>query len=191
MKKEFAMIKALPTPIQNMLSTGLIFMYTANVQGTMADLIIAKKYPDLKRKFVATPKIVPKDYLKKRCKYWEKQFGSVKNEFVEIFSEELSPEDVGRITKIHHLRNMIAHAHVSHGRDYMMYRPHGGEKLEQKLIEDLGIQLSDEAAEPMLLKIELWKEDEFQAVSNLISSITEDTFVRLANNLGVPIGQIS
>src|SRR5690606_24513790 len=70
MKKEFAMIKALPTPIQNMLSTGLIFMYTANVQGTMADLIIAKKYPDLKRKFVATPKIVPKDYLKKRCKYW-------------------------------------------------------------------------------------------------------------------------
>ncbi|EKO5192483.1 hypothetical protein P0J08_004401 [Vibrio vulnificus] len=73
----------------------------------------------------------------------------------------------------------------------MMYRPHGGEKLEQKLIEDLGIQLSDKAAEPMLLKIEFWKEEEYQAVSNLISSITEDTFVRLANNLGIPIEQIS
>lgn len=85
------MIKALPTPIQNMLSTGLIFMFTANVQGTMTDLIIAKKYPDLKKQFVATPKIVPKDYLEKRVEYWEKQFGSVKNEFVEIFFEELSP----------------------------------------------------------------------------------------------------
>ncbi|EKO3793784.1 hypothetical protein HAR83_003231 [Vibrio metschnikovii] len=185
------MIKEFPKPIQNMLWTGLIFMFTAKVQGTMTDLIISKKNPDLKKKFVATPKIVPRDYLKKRVEYWEKQFGSVKNEFVEIFSEELSSEEVRRITKIHHLRNMIAHAHVSDGRDYMMYRPHGGEKLEQKLIEDLGIQLSDEAAEPMLLKIEFWKEEEFQVVSNLISSITEDTFVRLANNLGIPIGQIS
>lgn len=184
------MIKALPTPLQNMLSTGLIFMYTANIQGTMTDLIIAKKHPDLKEKFVATPKKIPSDYLAKRVEYWEKQFGSVKKEFIEIFSEELSPEEVGKISEIYHLRNMIAHAHVSQGRDYMLYRPHGGEKHEQKLIKDLGIQFSGDAAEPMLLKIELWKDDRFQAMSNLISNIAEKTFVRLAGNLGVPIGQI-
>ena len=85
---------------------------------------------------------------------------------------------------------MIAHAHVSQGRDYMLYRPQGGKKREQQLIEDLKIQPSEEAADPMLLKIELWKDDRFQAMSNLISSVTEDTFVRLASNLGIPIGQI-
>ncbi|EKO5192591.1 hypothetical protein P0J08_004521, partial [Vibrio vulnificus] len=104
------MSKEFPKPIQNMLWTGFIFMLTAKVQGTMTDLIISKKYPDLKKKFVETPEIVPRDYLKKRVEYWEKQFGSVKNEFVEIFSEELTCEEVRRITKIHHLRNMIAHA---------------------------------------------------------------------------------
>lgn len=85
---------------------------------------------------------------------------------------------------------MIAHGHVSIGRDYMLYRPFGGERREQKLIEDLKLKPIDDQSDPMIFKIELWRDDRFQNASNLIERIEQVTFKKVAESIGVPHGRI-
>ena len=121
-----------------------------------------------------------------RVAYWEKQFGPIKNEFKIEFSDQLTDGEQRDLEEIYHLRNMIAHAHVSVGRDYMLYRPFGGSRREQKLISDLNLQPIDDQSDPMVLKIELWRKDKFTNASNLIERFEQVTLKKIADSLGVP-----
>jgi len=177
-------------PKENMVNAGIVFMFTAWLQGQMSDLIIFKKNPNLIPEFIENPKRVPSEFHKLRVTYWEKQFGPVKNKFKEVFSDQLSDTENRDIEEIYHLRNMIAHAHVSVGRDYMLYRPYGGSQREQKLISDLDLQPIDDQSDPMVLKIELWRKDKFANASNLIERFDQVTLKKIADNLGVPHGRI-
>lgn len=177
-------------PEQNMLNAGIVFMFTAWLQSQMSDLIIFKKNPTLIDDFVANPERVPNDFHKIRVTYWEKLFGVVKNEFQEVFSDQLTDDEKQSVEEIYHLRNMIAHAHVSVGRDYILYRPSGGAAREQKLISDLKLQPIYNQADPMVLNIELWRNDEFTMASRLIESFDQVTIKKIADNLGVPHGRI-
>lgn len=177
-------------PEQNMVNAGIVFMFTAWLQCQMSDLIILKKNPTLIPAFVANPEKVPNDFHKIRVTYWEKYFGTVKNEFQEVFSDLLTDSEKQSVEGIYHLRNMIAHAHVSVGRDFMLYRPSGGAKREQKLIADLNIQPIDDQADPLVLKIEMWRNDEFTNASSLIEHFDQVTLKKIADNLGVPHGRI-
>jgi len=85
---------------------------------------------------------------------------------------------------------MIAHAHVSVGRDYMLYRPFGGERREQKLIDDLQLQPIDDQSDPMVLKIELWREDRFKHANDLIERLEQVTLKKVADSIGVPHSRI-
>ncbi|ONF44574.1 hypothetical protein BTO32_06240 [Marinobacter lutaoensis] len=177
-------------PEKNMVNAGIVFMFTAWLQGQMSDLVIFKNNPGLLPEFIANPSRVPNEFHQIRVTYWEKQFGPVKNEFKEAFSDILTDDEKKDIEELYHLRNMIAHAHVSIGRDYMLYRPFGGERREQKLIDDLQLTPIDDQSDPMILKIELWRDDRFQNASDLIERIEQVTFKKVAESIGVPHSRI-
>lgn len=177
-------------PDENMVNAGIVFMFTAWLQGQMSDLIIFKNNPRLIPDFVANPERVPSQFHQIRVAYWEKQFGPVKNEFKEVFSDLLTDDEKRDVEEIYHLRNMIAHAHVSVGRDYMLYRPYGGARREQRLIDDLNLQPIDDQSDPMILKIELWRKDRFANASALIERVEQTTLKKIADSLGVPHGRI-
>jgi hypothetical protein len=177
-------------PEKNMVNAGIVFMHTAWLQGQMSDLIIFKKNPGLLPNFIENPGRVPPEFHSIRVTYWEKQFGPVKNEFKDAFSDVLTDDEKRDIEEVYDLRNMIAHAHVSIGRDYMLYRPFGGEQREQKLIDDLQLQTTDDQADPMVLKIELWREDRFKNASDLVERIEQITLKKVADSIGVPHSRI-
>lgn len=85
---------------------------------------------------------------------------------------------------------MIAHAHVSIGRDYMLYRPSGGDSREEELIDDLDLQPIDDQADPMVLKIELWREDKFQYANDLIKRIEQITLKKVADSINLSHNRI-
>lgn len=140
--------------------------------------------------FVNNPNRVPPEFHRIRVSYWEKQFGSVKNEFKGSFSDAFTDEEKRDIEELYHLRNMIAHAHVSVGRDYMLYRPFGGVRREQKLIDDLQLKHVDDQSDPMVLKIELWREDRFKYANDLIERFEQVTLRKVADSIGVPHSRI-
>jgi hypothetical protein len=114
----------------------------------------------------------------------------VKNEFKEAFADILNDDEKKDIEELYHLRNMIAHAHVSVGRDYMLYRPSGGERRERKLLDDLQFKPIDDQSDPMILKIELWREDSYKNASDLIERIEQVTFKKVSESIGVPHSRI-
>jgi len=175
---------------ENLIRAGEIFMYTVWLQSQMSDLLILKKNPGLIAPFVANPEKVPSEMAQLRAAYWERHFGSVKEEFGSEFADLLSEQELKDLESIFHTRNMIAHAHVSLGRKYMLYRPGGGEKKEQALIEALHIQPVEGQAKPFMLKLEFWKDDLYLSVFGRIKRLDEVCFERLCRSIAVPHARI-
>ena len=79
---------------ENLIRAGEIFMYTVWLQSQMSDLLILKKNPDLIAPFVANPEKVPSEMAQLRAAYWERHFGSVKEEFRSEFADMLSEQEL-------------------------------------------------------------------------------------------------
>ena len=60
------------TPEENMRNAGIVFMFTAWIQGQMSDLVIFKKHPEFIQPFIETPNQIPAAFAKIRFRYWEK-----------------------------------------------------------------------------------------------------------------------
>lgn len=176
-------------PEENLLNAGLIFMYSVWLQGQMADLVILKKNPNLIADFVANPKEIPAEFLEQRAEYWEKHFGEVKNEFVSSYAGEINDNEIKDIEHLLHVRNMIGHAHVSMGRDFMLYRP-SGEKKEKAVLNALKPQPVDNPSKILMLKLQFWKPEVFKDESDRIGRLDQECFARLARGLGVPHSRI-
>ena len=176
-------------PEEAMKNAGLIFIFTVWLQGQMSDLIILKKNPGLIADFAANPAKIPAPYHKLRASYWELQFGDVKKEFVEAFSDQLTKQDMDDIDQIYHVRNMIGHAHISVGRDYMLYRP-GNSRKEQEVLAAFNPEPVAEQSEPVMIKLSFWRPDIFKSLSDQIGRLDQECFARLAGALGVSHGRI-
>lgn len=176
-------------PEEAMANAGLIFICTVWLQGQMSDLVILKKNPELIPAFVANPKRVPVEFSRLRTSFWERQFGDVKNAFCSAFADTISDSEIRDIEHIYHVRNMIAHAHISVGRDYMLYRPAGIRK-EREVIASLTPRPVDDQSDPLILKLSFWRPDVFDALSAMIERIDQVCFSRLAASIGVPHGRI-
>ena len=161
-------------------------MYTVWLQSQMSDLIILKKNPSFVKPFIENPKVIPGDMATQRTVYWEKHFGTVKEEFKAEFAVFLTTDEIKDLESLFHIRNMLAHAHVSVGRAYMLYRPAGGEKKEKALIEALDLKPIVNQGKPMMLKIEFWKDDVYLNAFNKIKRLDEFCFERLSKAIGVP-----
>jgi hypothetical protein len=176
-------------PLENMQNAGLIFLFSVWLQGQMSDLIIFKKNPNLITDFVANPEKVPEAFGKLRASYWEKQFGDVKLEFVSAFSPDLTADELQELEHILHVRNMIGHAHVSLGRDYMLYRP-AGERKEKAVVDALKLKPVEGQSHPLMVKLEFWRPEVFKNISDQIGHLDQVCFARLAGTMGIPHGRI-
>jgi hypothetical protein len=174
---------------ENVLHAGIVFMFSVWLQGQMSDLVILKKNTRLIPDFVANPARVPSAFSIIRMTYWEKQFGDVKQEFVTEFGGQLLGDELQDIEQIFHLRNMIAHSHVSFGREYMLYRP-SSEKKERAVISSLGLKAVNEQSNPLVIKLQFSRDDSFQKISDQIERIDRVCLSRLAASLGIPHGRI-
>jgi len=176
-------------PEQAMANAGLIFIFTVWLQGQMSDLVILKKNPDLVADFVANPAKIPTPYHDLRVSYWERQFGDVMKEFVEAFSDQLTEQELNEIDEIFHVRNMIGHAHVSVGRDYMLYRP-GSSRKEKEILSAFNPEPVADQANPVMIKLSFWRPEVFNSLSDKIGRLDQVCFAKLAGVLGVPHGRI-
>jgi len=174
---------------ETMLNAGLIFIYSIWLQGQMSDLVILKKNPELVVDFVADPAKIPAAYHELRVSYWERQFGDVKKEFLEVFADQLTELELKEIDEIYHVRNMIGHAHVSGGRDYMLYRPSSSRK-EKEVLAALNIKSILDQADPVLIKLPFGQPEVFKSLSDKIEHLDQVCFARLAASLRVPHGRI-
>ncbi|WP_155616881.1 hypothetical protein [Xanthomonas translucens] len=176
-------------PEETMLNAGLIFIYSVWLQGQMSDLVILKKNPDLIADFIANPAKIPAAYQELRVSYWERQFGEVKKDFLEAFSDQLTEQELKEIDEIYHVRNMIGHAHVSGGRDYMLYRP-GNSRKEKEILAALNLQPVPDQANPLIIKLPFGQPEVFKSLSDKIEYLDQVCFAKLAAALGVPHGRI-
>jgi hypothetical protein len=188
-ERQAAMKGLMDRPEKAMVNAGLIFIFTVWLQGQMSDLILLKNNPDLVADFEASPEKIPASYQKLRVSYWEQQFGDVKKEFVKAFSGQLEEQDLKDIEQIYHFRNMIGHAHVSVGRDYMLYRP-GTSRKEPEVLAAFDPEPVADQSDPVLIKLSFWRPEVFKSLSDQIERLDQVCFARLAKTLRVSHGRI-
>jgi hypothetical protein len=110
-------------------------------------------------------------------------------EFVEAFSDQLTEQELNEIDEIFHVRNMIGHAHVSVGRDYMLYRP-GSSRKEKEILSAFNPEPVADQANPVMIKLSFWRPEVFNSLSDKIGRLDQVCFAKLAGVLGVPHGRI-
>ncbi|RXK08016.1 hypothetical protein [Halarcobacter bivalviorum] len=174
----------------NLIYAGEIFMYSLWIQNQMADLIIFKNNPELIGEFLDSPDNVPNNIQSIRISYWEKMFKTVMNEFLDLYKEDLREEDIIILKEIYHIRNSIAHTNVSLGRDYMLYKPSGGEKKEMEIKKDLGLISSENDSSAFILKLDFTNKDNRMSIFDKIKYLDEKCFSRLCNSIGLTHSRI-
>ncbi|HGX4296992.1 TPA: hypothetical protein ACJKJ0_004621 [Escherichia coli] len=179
----------LSKPAKNMMWAGYIFMNTTWIQNQMVYLIVLNKNKQLIDAFVKIPETVPVEFSKIRNNYWKKMFGEIKSEFLKEFEEHLSDEDVNFIEKIHKLRNMLAHAQVSMGRDYMFYCP-PDDKAAGDFMHVMDITPRENSVKSYIMIIDYNNEGIFQSTSYYIEKVGVEIMGRLADMLNIPHYQI-
>ncbi len=174
----------------NIQRAGELFMYSVWLQSQMSDLIILKKNPKYINDFINNPSMIPESIHKQRVNYWEKKFHTVKEEFKQVFSGCLLEEEIRDLEYIYHIRNSIAHSHVSLGRDYMLYRPARKARQEQEIREALGLTSIKNEVSPMILKLTFHDNRRYLNDFNRIKRLDEVCFKRLSSEIGIPHSRI-
>lgn len=172
----------------NVQRAGEFFMYSIWLQGQMSDLIILNRNAHIIPEFIDNPSQVPSVMSEERSRYWEKQFHSIKKEFLETFT--ISDQHKNDLDAIYHLRNAIAHSHVSMGRSYLLYRPARGEKQEQEIVSTFGLSPVEGQSDPLMLKLSFDNDVEYVNEFNRIKRLDEDCFKTIATNIGIPQSRI-
>lgn len=174
----------------NIQRAGELFMHIVWLQGQMSDLIILKKHPEFIEDFVNNPSRIPKLMHQQRVKYWEKPFSKVKEKFKQVFSDMLCEDEINDLESVYHIRNAIAHSHISLGRDYMLFRPAGGGRKEQEIKETFGLTPIEDESDPMTLKLTFYDDDRYLHNFNQLKRLDEVCFERLSNSIGIPHSRI-
>lgn len=177
-------------PKENLIRAGEIFMYSVWLQGQMSDLTILKNNPGFVEVFVNNPEKVPDAFHKERIKYWEKQFFPVKEDFKTAFSGLLTESEKQDLEEIFHVRNMIAHAHISFGRDYMLFRPSANAQKEKRIFDALQLKTVEDQSDPMIIKIEFWRDEIYLNIFNTMKRFDEICLERISKSINVPHGRI-
>ena len=174
----------------NLLRAGELFMLCAWLQGQMADLLILATQPGSKAALQARESGFPTEMSRVRAGYWEKQFSEVKTEFQTAFRDTLRITENHDLEVVYHIRNAIAHSHISFGRDYLLYRPSGGQKKQDNLLSALGLRETVDSADPVILKLTFWDDEVYEASFGCIRRLDEQCFHRLAGEIDVLHGRI-
>jgi hypothetical protein len=174
----------------NIARAGEFFIYCLWIQGQMADLIIFKKYPGLIEPFVSSPNRIPAEMVDLRSQYWEKGFVRIKEEFEQLFFNQIGDKHKNDLGAIYYLRNAIAHSHVSIGRDYFLYRPGRGEEHQAKIVSALELEPVENPSAPQMMTMRFFDDQRYLKDFNRIKRLDEECFSEIARSLSVPHGRI-
>lgn len=177
-------------PSLSMARAGELFTLLSWIQGQINDLLIFRRHPALVEPFLNNPEVMPAQFVDLRVAGWQKYFQTVVDEFLATFADQLHEKEIVSLQQLVDFRNIIGHAHYSLARDYLLYRPNGGEAREAKLIERLGIKPREGATRPALFKLDLSRDDVYLAIFNEVVSIDEHCLGRIATTLGLKHSRI-
>lgn len=172
----------------NLQRAGELFIYSLWIQGQMADLAIFACRPDLIAPFLANPSNVPDEFAALRLTAWQKEFGSIRADFLQECSRWVSGSDARDLNFLQALRNAIAHSHVSMGRDYFLYRPIT--KNEQQVIGNLQLSPRDQSHDPPVIKVAFHDHEYYSHCHSVIQRLDEQCMARVAAGLGVTHSRI-
>ena len=163
-------------------------MHSIWLQSQMCDLIILHKNPDIIPEFIQNPSQIPRLMVIERAKYWQKNFHAIKQEFTKEF--EISDRHKNDLDAVFHIRNAIAHSHVSIARSYLLYRPDGGENKEKQIISTLGISSIRNQSDPTMFALRFNGNDKYMKDFNRINRLDKECFKCIAEYVGIPQSRI-
>ncbi len=170
---------------KNFNRAGYFFICTVWIQSQLSDLIILKKNPHLVEEFVANPAQIPTVMGQQRIILWQKMFAKIVEEFENLFKNEISAQCSKDLQTIMHLRNAIAHAHVSLGRPYLLYRPDSQPKLDQ-IVSDLQVIVpSNDVHDPIVLKLNFSDEKIYNQNFDAITRLDQQHLRSIAELIGI------
>ncbi len=182
------MVESMETPI-HMVRAGEFFMYTLWLQSQMADLLILNKDRTLVEERMNDSSRIPQRMVMARAQYMHKNFDLVLTEFKKAFKKVLSNDDVCDLAKIRLLRDMIAHSHVSVGREFLLHSPNHRSKLEH-IKRHFALGEIPNQPEPPQMKLDFGNNDRFLNDFALIKRIDEDCFAKVAQLVGISHSRI-
>ncbi len=169
---------------------GEYFVLSLWIQSQMTDLIIFYDHPRIIKRFVERPKTIPKILRDKRMKYWQKDFGYIKKEFLKRFKNDLTEQCGKDIDIVYGIRNAIGHSYVSLARNYFLYRPGSRKKLnEYKKAFDRPTPSGD-AAKPTIYEFDFSNDQIYLHNFAAIQRMDEVHLKAIAESLKVPHSRI-
>jgi hypothetical protein len=174
----------------NIARAGELLMLSAWLQGQMSDLLILQENPAQIPEFIAAPARVPTQVSAKRSTRWEMMFAAVAAEFETTFLAQLSSQEIQDLRAIGTLRNALAHAQVSMGREYLLYRPSGGAEKVRRIIETLGLKEVEDQSDPIVIKLILWNDARYMETFDMFTRLDQVCFSRISREIGVPHSRI-
>ena len=174
----------------NIARAGELLMLCSWLQGQMNDLLIFRERPDLLPDFVAKSGCVPNEVSTLRSVRWEMMFSRVVTDFRTSFDSYLTSQEAADLEALGFFRNALAHAHVSMGRDYLLYRPSGSASKINRMLEVLKLAPVEGQAAPLTIKLTLWKDEQYAVNFTTIKRLDERCFSKIARELGVPHSRI-
>jgi predicted RNase H-like HicB family nuclease len=171
----------------NLMRAGELFMHSMWIQSQMVDLLILKKHPAIHSEFIDNPVTIPNVLFLNRAEYWKKDFNHIRKELIAEFT--VDPKHKEDLEALYHLRNAIAHCHVSMGRDYFLYRPKGDSK-EQSMIAALKLERKTNEANPSILKLAFDNDDHYYERFSHIQRLDAECFSALAQSISIPHSRI-
>lgn len=174
----------------NLARAGELLMLSAWIQGQMSDLLVLRENPAQLAEFISSPARVPTQVSVKRSKRWDMMFAAVAAEFEVTFRAQLSNQEIQDLRAIGILRNALAHAHVSMGREYLLYRPSGSANRVRRIIEMLGLQEVPEQSDPVVIKLTLWNDARYLETFSMFTRMDQACLARIAREIGVPHSRI-
>lgn len=151
----------------------------------MSDLIILFKNKSIIQNFNDNPEQLPNIMVNERVVYWKKYFSSVKKDFENHFSSNLTKDEIDDLNRVLLLRNAIAHSHVSVGRDSLFYIPNGGSKNEQEIESSFGVNVPTNVSNPKIYKLNFKKDADYNNEFAVIQRIDSVCLKKISSVVGI------
>ena len=175
---------------KNLRRGGEYFILSIWIQSQMADLIVFHDHPRIIKRFIAQPETIPKTLRDERMKYWQKDFGFIKKEFLKRFGDILSEQCQNDLNVIYGIRNAIGHSYVSLARNYFLYRPSSKRKLNE-FKKSFNVQNPDsDASKPRVFKFDFSNDKIYLHNFAAIQRMDEVHLKSLATNMNISHSRI-
>lgn len=167
-------------PLQ-IVRAGELFMYCVWMQGVMIYLLVLSRSHELRKQFIACPTILSDAFVEQRTEWLRKSFRKILSEFRKDFDHLISTEETTQLCLLMEFRDMLAHCHISLGRNYILWGPR--DSFENR-IKAFGLKLDPEQKHQLLL-LDCANDTVYLKCFSIIKQLDEGLMNRIAEQLGI------